>query len=243
MKVIVIEDEPLARKELIGLLEEYKDIEVVDECGDVFSALRSVREHKPDVMFLDIILPGHDGFTLLDYMDADEHRPHVVVVSGGPSDFAVRAFGEGVLDYLAKPVEEERLTKTIERIREQLSISDQESLPYPSRKLDVIPCIFNRRIKFIKLEEVECVQSDVNTGVHVVCQDNKYYTELKLKTLEEKTDLIQCSRQYLISLSAVDEYGRLENGLGEIRTHSGKTVPVARHYRNELEKALGLQKD
>jgi two-component system LytT family response regulator len=243
MKVIVIEDEPLARKELIGLLKAFNDVEVVDECGDVFSALRSVRKYEPDVMFLDIILPGHDGFTLLDYMDTDEYRPHVVVVSGGPSDFAVRAFGEGVLDYLAKPVEEERLIKTIERVREQLSKADKESLPYPNRRLDVIPCIFNRRIKFIKLEEVEFVRSDATTGVRVVCQDNEYYTELILKTLVQKTNLVQCQRQYLFALSAVDEYRRLDNGLGEIQTHSQKVVPVARSYRNDVEKALGLQKD
>jgi two-component system LytT family response regulator len=243
MKVIIIEDEPRAREELIGLLEEYNDIEVVDECGDVFSALRSVREHKPDAMFLDIYLPGHDGFTLLDYMDADEHRPHVVVVSAGPSDFAVRAYDEGVLDYLSKPVKEERLTKAIERIREQLSTPDKKALPYPDRKLDVIPCVFNRRIKFIKLEEVEFVRSDTTTGVRVVCQDNDYYTELILKTLVQKTDLVQCQRQYLFALSAVDEYRRLDNGLGEIQTHSQKVVPVALSYRNDVEKALGLQKD
>ena len=243
MKVIVIEDEPHARMELIGLLKEFNDVEVVAECSDVFSALRSVREHRPDVMFLDIYLPGHNGFTLLDYMDADEYRPHVVVVSGGPCDFAVRSYDEGVLDYITKPVEEERLTKSIERIREQLSTPDKKALPYPNRNFDVIPCIYNRRFKFIKKEDVECFESDVNTGIHVVCQDNKYFTELKLKTLLEKTDLIQCSRQCLIALSAIDEYRRLDNGLGEIRTHSGKIKPVSRNYRDELEKALGLQKD
>jgi len=243
MKVIVIEDEPHARMELIGLLKEFNDVEVVAECSDVFSALRSVREHQPDVMFLDIYLPGHNGFTLLDFIDADEYRPHVVVVSGGPSIFAVRSYDEGVLDYITKPVEEERLTKSIERIREQLSTPDKKALPYPNRKFDVIPCVFNRRIKFIKQEDVECIESDVNTGIHVVCQDNRYYTELKLKTLEEKTDLIQCSRQCLIAISAIDEYRRLDNGLGEICTHSGKIKLVSRNYRNDVEKALGLKHD
>jgi two-component system LytT family response regulator len=243
MKVIVIEDEPHARMELIGLLKEFIDVEVVAECSNVFSALQSVREHQPDAMFLDIYLPGHNGFTLLDYMDADEHRPHVVVVTGGPSDFAVRSYDEGVLDYITKPVEEERLTKSIERIRKQLLTPDKKALPYPNRKFDVIPCIFNRRIKFIKQEDIEYIESDVNTGIHVVCQDNKYFTELKLKILVEKTDLIQCSRQCLVALSAIDEYRRLDNGLGEIRTHSGKIKPVSRNYRDEVEKALSLQKN
>ncbi len=239
MKVIVIEDEPLAREELILQLNSYDDVEVVSECGDVFSAMLAIREHQPDVMFLDIILPGHDGFTLLDYMDADEHRPHVVVVSGGPSDFAIRAFGEGVLDYLAKPVEEERLTKAIERIRQQLAVPEKNALPYPDRPLDILPCVFNRRIKFIKPEDVEYVKSDAS-GVHVVCLDNAYFTELTLKTLLLKTELHQCHRQHLITLSAVSEFEKLDNGLAQIHTHSGKLVPVSRSFRKSLESALGI---
>lgn len=239
MKVIIIEDEPLAREELIFLLNKYDDVDVVAECADVFSAMLAIREHQPDVMFLDIILPGHDGFTLLDYMEADEHRPHVIVVSGGPSDFAVRAFGEGVLDYLAKPVEEARLTKSIERIRQQLLEPKNPALPYPDRALDVIPCVFNRRIKFVKPEEVEFVRSGAG-GVHVICSDQEYYTELTLKTLLQKTDLFQCHRQYLINLTAVSELEKLENGLAQIHTQTKKVAPVSRHFRRELELILGV---
>ncbi len=199
MKAIIIEDMPLHRKELIILLQAYLDVEVISECGDVSSALKAIREYKPDVIFLDIGLPGHeDGFTLLDYIDTSEHRPHVVIVSGGSRDNAVRAFRRGVLDYLEKPVEEERLTLAIERIREQLSVPDKNVLPYPDRKLNVIPCVFNRRIKFIKVDDVECIRCDA-TGVYVVCQDIEYYTELTLKTLLQKTDLVLCNRQELIS--------------------------------------------
>ncbi len=239
MKVIIIEDEPLAREELLMQLNSFDDVKVVEECGDVFSAMVAIRKHQPDAMFLDIMLPGHDGFTLLDYMATDEYRPHVIMVSGGPSDFAVSAFREGVLDYLAKPVEYERLAKTIGRIREQLSVPDSSALPYPERVLDIIPCVFNRRIKFIKPEDIEFVKSDAS-GVHVVCLENVFYTELTLKTLLQKTGLFQCHRQYLITLNAVSELEKLENGLAKIHTHSKKIVPVSRHFRKELELALGL---
>ncbi|MEE9355809.1 MAG: response regulator [Methylococcaceae bacterium] len=231
MKVVVIDDEPPAREELIYQLEEYDDVDVVAECGDVFSALQAVRDHQPDVIFLDIIMPGHDdGFTLLDYMEADEHRPHVVVVSGGPAEFAIRALGKGVLNYLEKPVLEERLAKTIDRIREQLAISNGKAKSYPNRMLEVIPCIFNQRFKFVKLDDVEFVRSDPDMGVHVVCGEKKFYTELTLKALLEKTDLKQCHRQYLINISAVDEYERIENGLTIIHFHSGNTITI-RGYR------------
>ncbi len=241
MKVIVIDDEPHAREDLIHLLNEYEDIEVVAECDDVFSALRAVREHQPDVMFLDIILPGHDGFTLLDYMDNDEYRPHVVIVSGGPSDFAVRAYGEGVMGYLAKPIEEELLKKSLERLRTQLTIPNEKAKPYPDRELITIPCIFNRIIKFVKKEDIEYVHSDPLTGVHIASDGKSYFTELTLKRLIKKVILHQSHRQYLFAKSFVDKYERIENGLGKIYMQNGDIVPVARSYRNYVEQVLGIR--
>jgi len=186
---------------------------------------------------------------VLDYMDPDD-RPSVVFVTGGPKDNAIRAINTILKKgfyYLEKPVEIEQLKMTIGQIREQLIqeqliVPDKNALPYPEKKFNVIPCIFNKRIKFIKPEEVEFVRSDTS-GVHIVCQDNEYYTELTLKTLLQKTDLVQSHRQYLIALWAVDEIEKLDHGLAEIRTHSKKTVPVSRLFRNKLGQALGLQKD
>lgn len=238
MKIVIIDDEPPARRELRYLLEQVEDAEIVGECGDLFAALRALREYQPDVIFLDIILPGQDGFTLLDFIEPNTRRPHVVVVSGGPSDFAVRAFGAGVLDYLAKPVEEKRLALTLLRVRERLSSPGETAPPYPERTLTMIPCAFNRRIKFIRLEDVEFVRSDAG-GVHVFTRDHEYYTELTLKTLLQKTALVQCHRQYLIAATAVDEIEKLENGLAVIRTRSSKTVPVSRRFRNQLGRSLG----
>ncbi len=239
INVILIDDEPLAQDELASLLEQYDDFRIVARCEDVFSALRKIREHKPDAIFLDIIMPGQDGFTLLDYMAPEEHHPHVVVVTGGKSDLAVRAYAEGVLDYLPKPIEAERFDKAIARIRSQVANPDVEALPYPDRMLEIIPCIFNSRIKFIKPEEIQYVRSD-SRGIYVVCADKEYYTELTLAAMEAKTVLYRCHRQNLINLAWIDELTPLENGLAEIKTKSGARVPVSRHYLKLLKKRLGM---
>jgi len=239
INIILIDDEPLAQQELAYLLERHPDFQIVAQCEDVFSALRNIREHKPDAIFLDIIMPGHDGFTLLDYMAPEEHHPHVVVVTGGESDFAVRAYAEGVLDYLPKPIEEDRFDKAIERIRNQLSNPGVEIFPYPDRMLEIIPCIFNHRIKFIKPEDIQYVRSDTR-GIYVVCTTKEYYTELTLATMEVKTELFRCHRQNLINLAQIDELIPLENGLAEIKTNSGQSVPVSRHYLKLLKERLGM---
>ncbi len=239
INVILIDDEPLAQEELACLLERHDDFHIVARCEDVFSALRSIREHKPDAIFLDIIMPGHDGFTLLDYMAPEEHHPHVVIVTGGESDFAVRAYTQGVLDYLPKPVEEDRFDTAVERIRTQLSNPDIKAEPYPDRMLEIIPCIFNNRIKFIKPKEIQYVRSDAR-GIYVICADGEYYTELTLGTMESKTALCRCHRQYLINIAQIDELIPLDNGLAEIKTQCGHQVPVSRHYLKLLKQRLGM---
>ena len=251
IKALIIEDEPNDLDEILLGLSRYEDIEVVDHCGDLFSALKLIRSHKPDVIFLDIHLPGHDyevplqgddwpahGFTLLDYMEPEEHRPHVVIVSGR-SQHALRAFEANVLDFLEKPVREERLDKTIDRIREQFENANKQVLPYPDAPLERIPCLFNQRVKFIRLEDIESVESGP-AGVHIVCAEQKYYTELTLKTLLQKTHLIQTHRQYLINPDAVDELEDLEGGFAKIYTRSKAEIQVARGFRKKVKQALGL---
>ena len=251
IKALIVEDEALAREEIMHALDQYEDMEVVGQCGDLFSALKLIRQHHPDVIFLDIHLPGHDyeapiqgdnwpahGFTLLDYMETDEHRPHVVIVSGY-GQHALRAFEANVLDFLQKPVQDERLDITIERIREQFKKTDQQPLPYPDAQLKRIPCLFNHRVKFIPVDAIEYVESGP-AGVHVVCEAHKYYTELTLKTLLQKTFLIQTHRQHLVNPDAVDELEDLEAGLAVIYTRNKSKVPVARSFKKAVKQALSL---
>lgn len=239
INVVVIDDEPLAREDICFLLEKHNDFNVVAQCGDVFSALRAIREHKPDVMFLDIIMPSHDGFMLLDYLGPEDHCPHTVIVTGGPNEFAVRAYTQEVFDYIEKPIKEERFDQMIARMRNLLINAEKPSAFCTERKLDFIPCLFNNSIKLIKPEDIEFARSD-ERGVYIICADAEFYTELTLSTLSVKASLNYCHRQYLINIQQIDELSLLENGLAEITTLSDKTIPVSRHYLKTLKQQLGL---
>lgn len=248
-KVLIIDDEPRARSEVILALEQFDDIEVVDECGDLFSALKLIRQHKPDVIFLDICLPGHDydvptqgkewaplGLTLLDYIGIDEHQPHVVIVSGY-SRYALQAIEANVLDYLQKPVMADRLGKTIERIRE----ADQHAA-YPKRELDTLPVYSNNMIRFIKRGEIEYVESRGAAGIYVVCKKQSYYTELTLTVILQKTNFFQTNKQFLMNPDWVQAIKKIEDtGRADIFTHSGKKVPVSKSFRKNVLKLLGLK--
>jgi two-component system LytT family response regulator len=250
-KVLIIEDELNARAELMLALDKYEDIEVVDECGDLFSAMKLIRQHKPDVIFLDICLPGHDydvltqtkewaplGLTLLDYIGIDEHQPDVVIVSGY-SRYALQAIEANVLDYLQKPVLDDRLDKTVERIREK-----GQHAAYPDRPLESIPVYSNNRIRFIKLENIEYIESRGPAGIYVVCEERSYYTELTLKIILQKTHFFQTHRQYIMNSDWVLEIESIAGtGRAIIYTRSKKEVPVARGFKKAVMQLLGLKNE
>src|SRR6187399_785403 len=112
MKAIIIDDERLARAELRKLLQDFPEIEVVDEAANVDEGISKIENHNPDVIFLDIQMPGITGFDLLSELD---HAPQVIFTTAY-DEYALKAFEVNALDYLLKPVEPRRLADTVEKL-------------------------------------------------------------------------------------------------------------------------------
>ncbi len=121
LRVLVVDDEPLARRRIVAMLGEHADIEIVGEGEDAASAETMLAETKPDLVFLDVQMPEVDGFALLDSLDS-EVRPFLVFVTAY-AEHAVRAFDAGAVDYLLKPYDQRRLTKSLDRARAAISAS------------------------------------------------------------------------------------------------------------------------
>ena len=115
MKTLIIDDERLARKELISLLSKFPEIEIAGECSNALEAKGAIEELKPELIFLDIQMPGKNGFQLLEDL---EFLPKVIFVTAY-DEYAIRAFEVNALDYLLKPVEEERLKDAIAKLSEE----------------------------------------------------------------------------------------------------------------------------
>jgi two-component system LytT family response regulator len=234
MRAIIVDDEPHAREELESLLGETGAFEIVARCANAVEALHALREERPDVVFLDVQMPAVSGLELLSMID-DEELPHVVLVTAH-DEYALRAFEERALDYLLKPVAKERLAKTVERLRRLPGRAPATA--YPRAPIRRIPCLAGRAIKLVDLADVELVRSSEG-GVYVVSSKGELFTELTLKVLEERAGLVRCHKQYLVNLDKVDEIS-LEEGLGVIRTRSGKDVPVSRRYLAKLRQQLEI---
>jgi len=237
IKVLIVDDEPRARAELVALLKDAPDIQIQGECANAVEAIGAINRAFPDVVFLDIQMPLISGLDMLAMLDP-AHMPRIVFLTAY-DDYAVRAFEEHAFDYLLKPTDPVRLEKTLDRLRQDHRPQDLNPLAV-NGQLRQVPCAGLNSIILMKLEEIEFVASRLG-GIFIVGVDGQErFTELTLRTLEEKTPLFRCHRQHLVNTEHIKEIRFVENGLAEIRTRTGQTVPVSRHFLGSLMSRLGI---
>lgn len=238
LRVLIVDDEPLAREMLRSLLQEERDIEVVGECGNAIEGISAVHKLRPDVLFLDIQMPRISGLEMVGMLDPG-NRPYVVFLTAF-DEYAVQAFEEHAFDYLLKPIETQRLAKTLNRLRQDRGEQDVSLLAENQQPLKFIPCTGHSRIWLLQMEEVAFVSSRMS-GVYVTSHEGKEgFTELTLRTLESRTPLVRCHRQYLVNMAFLKEIRLEDNGQAELLLRDGLTVPVSRRYLKNLKEALGL---
>lgn len=235
IRALIVDDELHAREELEALLSEEQSAIVVGKAADAVAGLRAIRELRPDVVFLDVQMPALSGFELLGMMEDDE-IPAVVFVTAH-DEFAIRAFEEGALDYLLKPISRERLAKTLERVATRVPGGARPAVA--STPIARVPCSDRKAIKLVRVADIEAVRSTLS-GVYVVCGGGEYATDLTLQVLEDRAGLLRCHKQFLVNLEAVDQISASEGSAAAIRTRSGHTVPVSRRYLSQIRARLGL---
>jgi two-component system, LytTR family, response regulator len=233
MRTLIVDDEIYAREEIEAMLNETGEFIVVGKCANAPEAIQAINKEKPAVLFLDVQMPVINGFELLGMID-EKVMPSVVFVTAY-DEYALKAFDENALDYLLKPFEKERLLKTVEKLKKRFSEGVNPAFAGPDIKK--IPCTHSSRIKLINTTEVEYVRSG-ETGVYVICQNGEFYTDLTLQVLENKTGLVRCHKQFLINIDLVDEIILRENGAADVKTKSGRLVPVSRRYLKILREKL-----
>jgi two-component system LytT family response regulator len=234
IRALVVDDEVNAREELTALLRETGAVEVVATCADAVAAIPAIRRHRPEALFLDVQMPAVSGFELLSMLDPDDLPPVVFVTAHDA--FAVRAFEANAVDYLLKPVEPERLARTVERLRLGLGRPPPATLAPAIRR---IPCQGARSIRLVDLAEVESVRSS-EAGVHVVTAAGEHFTDLTLRVLEERAGLLRVHKQHLVNVERVVEILLGDEDGSTVRTRSGLLVPVSRRFLPVLKQRLGL---
>lgn len=236
---LIVDDELLARQALRRALEPEHDIQIIGECGNAIEALARIQAEKPDVVFLDIQMPQLTGLEMLAMIDAAS-MPHVVFLTAY-DEYAVKAFEKNAFDYLLKPVTAERLALTLQRLRDSAGSVQQDYSVLPeAHRLRQIPCFIQHDVIFLRLDEIECVESRAS-GIYVSdTQGNERPTALRLNVLETRTPLLRCHRQFLVNLDQVQRLRYLEGGLAEFVMRRGRAIPISRRLLPEIKERLGI---
>ena len=223
-KVIVIDDERLARTEVRRALEAYSKFEIVGEAGNVDEAIKIINTEQPDVLFLDIQMPGKTGFDLLEELGA---VPEVVFTTAY-DQYAVKAFEVNALDYLVKPLREERFNKTMEKVERRL-LKSKESNRNPISIHHKIFIKDGEKCHFIPLSHISLIESLENYA-RLYFKDEKVMVKRSLNSLEEKLDpkiFFRINRSQIINTEYIEKIHPYFNNKLQITLITGEVLEVS----------------
>ncbi len=241
-KVIIIDDERLARNELKKLLSEFPEIEVIDEAANADEGIKKIKTLEPDVIFLDIQMPGKTGFDMLKEL---EHTPQIIFTTAY-DEFAIRAFEVNALDYLLKPVEPRRLADVIHKLFE--NHHEETVLPegnYNKSILGENDQVFvkdGERCWFVKLSEIRLFES-VGNYAKVYFGPNKPLILKSLNALEERLDekvFFRANRKHIVNLRSIDKVEPYFNGGLLLELHGGDKVEVSRRQAVKFKEMMSF---
>ena len=233
IRSIIVDDEPHAREDLQEKIQRTEGFEIVASCCHAFEAIREINRLKPDVLFLDINMPKISGIEMLSMLDREE-MPRIVFVTAH-GEYAIEAFKENAIDFLLKPVSDERLAITLARLKKDYQPQPEVNQVFPN-PLKFIPCFRANQYYLINMEEVVHLFSTPTTGVQLTTENDTeaFYTNLSLKVFEQNGPLIRCHRQHMVNPAHIKFIEKRENGLGQIHTRTGHTIPVSRNYMHHF---------
>jgi two-component system LytT family response regulator len=242
MRTLIIDDERLARKELSGLLSKHPEIEILGECSNGEEAIKMITELNPDLIFLDVQMPGMNGFEMLQQLDT---VPQVVFVTAF-DEYALKAFEVDALDYLLKPVEEDRLTETIQKIVKQRTLEDriETNGAFPEGRLGQEDQIFlkdGEKCWFVSLKDVRMFESEGNY-VRVFFNTSKPLILKSLNTLEDRLDhtFFRTNRKFIVNLRWVEGVENWFNGGLRLTLRDGSQVEVSRRQAARFRDHMSL---
>ena len=239
MKALVVDDERLARKELISLLAQYPSIEVVGEAVNADDAQEKIGTLNPDLLFLDIQMPGKNGFELLESLDI---VPKVIFTTAY-DEYALKAFEVNALDYLLKPIRKDRLDECVQKLAsEEVPAKAEEQEEYKLGLKDQVFVKDGDKCWFVRLSDVRLFESDGNY-IKVYFDTFKPMIHKSLNALDKKLDdrsFFRASRKHIINLSWVESIESWFNGGLLVKMKGGEKVEVSRRQASKFKDMMSL---
>jgi two-component system LytT family response regulator len=247
IRTVVADDEVLARQKLRLLLQSEAEVEIVGESATGSETIELVRVTQPDLLFLDIRMPGMDGFDILNALsgDADVVLPRIVFTTAYDS-YAIRAFEINAVDYLLKPFTEERLRSAVERVRHQIRTTGHTSPSNGSvdsaggRYARRIVFKSRGRILFLPISDIRWIGAEENY-VRLCTESETHLLRETMAHLEEKLDpemFLRVHRSSIVNLQYVKEVRTEKDGEFTVLLSNGQKIAMSRGYRSRIQGLL-----
>ncbi len=234
LRALVVDDEPLARSNVVLLLRESSDLELLGEYGTACEGLEAIRRLKPDLVFLDVRMPEYDGFDILEMLGAD--APPSVIFVTAYDEYALKAFEAGALDYLLKPFSNARFERALKRARER--VAARKGL---TTHMDRIAVKTAGRVTFLNVSEIEWIEAaDYYVSLHV--GRKTHLLRRSMTELESDLDparFCRIHRSTIVNLERVRELRFDGDGEYEIVLEDATKLRLSRRYRKDLQSRLG----
>jgi two-component system LytT family response regulator len=249
LRVLVVDDEPLARRGVVTRLAAHADMQVIGECGDGESALEAIVADKPDLVFMDVQMPGMSGLETLAHLPPRE-RPMTVFLTAYDT-FALRAFDVHALDYLLKPIDDARFVEALARARESVAARRAPALqdrmqamldaqPASARYLSRVAIRTGSRLHFVTADAIDWVEAMGDyAGLHV--NGKVHLLRESLHQLAERLDpahFLRIHRSTIVRIDRIAELEALSNRDCLLRLHDGTPLRASRTYGDALRAAL-----
>lgn len=238
MKTIIIDDERLARKELRKLLEEFPDVEIIEEAEDAEAGIEKINELQPDLIFLDIQMPGKNGFDMLLEL---EHTPQVIFCTAYDA-YAIQAFEVNALDYIQKPVDPKRLQEAIRKASKNIVQQEQNRNQNILTESDSIFVKDGEKCWFVKLADVRLIES-VGNYAQIFFDKEKPLIHRSLNQLTERLDektFFRANRKQIINIKWIDKIEPYFNGSLNVVLKGGEKVEVSRRQSVKFKDQMSL---
>lgn len=244
IKAILIDDEPLSREILKSYLRKFPSVEVVDECNDGFEGVKSIQQHQPDLVFLDIQMPKINGFEMLELINP---VPSVIFITAF-DEYAFKAFEANAIDYLLKPVSEERFQKAIQKYLAKTSSTPNKTddllstmAQSPSQNNRIVVKTGNK-VKIIPIHDIHYLEAD-DDFVKIVTVEGSFLKNKTLSFYEQTLDpqqFVRVHRSYILHISQITKIEPYQKETHMAVLRNGQQIPISKTGYSKLKSILGL---
>jgi two-component system LytT family response regulator len=250
VRTLIADDEPLARRRLVRLLEHEPDAELVAACATGPEALEAVKAHEPDLIFLDVQMPGMDGFGVLESLGTQ--APRAVVFVTAFDAYAIQAFEANALDYLLKPFDADRFHRAFERARDRLRRPEQAAAPEQLTALlenltrqrtsaERLAIRADGRVYFVRVSDIDWIETASNY-VRLHSGKSSHLLRESLASLETRLNpeqFLRIHRTTVVNIERLRELQPWFSGEYIAILHDGTRLKVSRGYRDRVARWLG----